>query len=325
MAMLLKKEIQMGVLLETFHKFRGLCVRSREGIESPWAPIYSLIDHCGWHLFHKKLRLRYKNNVRHFKKKYAKYITDGCYNFDGIKLPFLDADNERLLLGSAFVETLSPYLFYGNHFYETLHKKYHQIFYGFEKEGFDVTVKPDDVVIDAGSWIGDFAAYASHCGATVYAFEPVPDVYDLLTKTAKLNAGIIPVQLGLGDSGASIPMYVGSGINAMDSTFCDSIASTRRDNLEKIYLKITKLDDYVAENNIKRVDFIKSDIEGLERNMLKGARQVLKQYAPKLAISTYHLPDDPQVIEKNILEANPRYNIIHMYGILFATVPLSTG
>ena len=73
-------------------------------------------------------------------------------------------------------------------------------FFCLENERIDVRVHPGDVVIDAGSWIGDFAAYASVKGATVYAFEPIEAPYRYLLETARLNANILPVKKGLGDS-----------------------------------------------------------------------------------------------------------------------------
>ncbi|MDR0764457.1 MAG: FkbM family methyltransferase [Synergistaceae bacterium] len=85
-------------------------------------------------------------------------------------------------------------------------------------------------------------------------------------------------------------------------------------------VEVTTIDDFVRENNITRVDFIKADIEGFERNMLKGAEFVLSHFGPKLAICTYHLPDDPEVLERIILEANPNYRVVHMRDILFASV-----
>jgi hypothetical protein len=72
--------------------------------------------------------------------------------------------------------------------------------------------------------------------------------------------------------------------------------------------------------DIKKIDFIKVDIEGAERDMLRGATNVLKTFAPKLAICTYHLPDDPMVLEDIILEANPKYKVVHLKMKLFACV-----
>lgn len=71
----------------------------------------------------------------------------------------------------------------------------------------------------------------------------------------------------------------------------------------------------------KRIDFIKADIEGAERNMLMGATKVLKEFSPKLAICTYHLADDAEVLRKIILKTNPKYVINNTSHKLFAYVP----
>jgi hypothetical protein len=81
------------------------------------------------------------------------------------------------------------------------------------------------------------------------------------------------------------------------------------------------MDEYVNENNLAKVDFIKADIEGAERLMLAGARNVLKDFAPKLSICTYHLPDDPAVLEELIRDANPKYEVTHKWQKLYAHVP----
>ena len=83
---------------------------------------------------------------------------------------------------------------------------------------------------------------------------------------------------------------------------------------------VTTIDEFVRTNNIEKVDFIKADIEGAERDMLRGAAETLKKYAPKLAICTYHLPDDKQVLEGIVKEANPDYNIIHRYKKMYCWV-----
>jgi len=54
----------------------------------------------------------------------------------------------------------------------------------------------------------------------------------------------------------------------------------------------TTIDDYVKNNNIHKVDYIKMDIEGSEYNALKGCAQTINIHRPQLAISSYHSNDD---------------------------------
>jgi FkbM family methyltransferase len=185
--------------------------------------------------------------------------------------------------------------------------------YGYTDGIFDVTVKKGDVVIDVGAWIGDFSAYAASKGATVYAFEPVEQTYKLLCKTTDLNSGqIYAIKKGLGSSHCEIEMSING---SMGNTVSVEIKKDLKETIS-----IVTLDKFVEDNSIKRVDFIKSDIEGAERDMLRGAANVLKIFAPKLAICTYHYPDDPEVLEKIIKDANPAYTVVHLRHKLFAAV-----
>jgi FkbM family methyltransferase len=183
---------------------------------------------------------------------------------------------------------------------------------------FNVTVKKEDVVIDAGAWIGDFSAYAVSKGAIAYAFEPVEETFQLLRKTEKLNCvnfgGIYPVKKGLGDRESEMMIAISKNNTGESSTVLKMSGTVS----EKI--TITTIDKFVEENKLAKVDFIKADIEGAERDMLRGAFHVLKTFAPKLAICTYHLPDDPEVLERIILEANPQYKVVHLRHKLFAAV-----
>ena len=161
-----------------------------------------------------------------------------------------------------------------------------------------VTVQPGDIVIDAGSWIGDFAAYASVKGAQVYAFEPTDTTFETLKKTAELNGNIIPVKKGLSDKKSLTHFFVStvgnSGANRIDASSGNFTEASSE-------IETTRLDDFVRDNNLPRVDFIKADIEGFERHMLAGAQETLARFAPKLALCTYHLPDDPEVMARLIL------------------------
>lgn len=81
------------------------------------------------------------------------------------------------------------------------------------------------------------------------------------------------------------------------------------------------LDEFVRNEHINKVDFIKADIEGSEGAMLRGARCVLANMQPKLAICTYHKPNDKEELAAIILDANPKYIIEYKWKKLFAYVP----
>jgi FkbM family methyltransferase len=249
------------------------------------------------------------------------------FNFNGAVLPRLSnehIDSFQMIFADTFLFSLLFDDNYSAELVERLEGFMCEGPYGYTAENFNVTVKTGDVVIDAGAWIGDFSAYAASRGATAYAFEPTSAIFKELQKTAALNktlgggGGIYPINKGLGETECALELFA---YNDIKDTGSNTILKTRaRSNgfIEKI--KITTLDNFAHEQNLKKLDFIKADIEGAERDMLKGARGILKEFAPKLAICTYHLPDDPQVLENLIMEANPKYRVKQMSKKLFAAV-----
>ncbi|NBJ04403.1 FkbM family methyltransferase [Lachnospiraceae bacterium] len=91
--------------------------------------------------------------------------------------------------------------------------------------------------------------------------------------------------------------------------------STKTDEVKTI-----TLDQFVKTNHISRIDFIKADIEGAERLLLSGAKEVLQKFAPKLSLCTYHYPEDTALLEFIIKQANPNYVIEKAYHKLYAYV-----
>jgi len=286
---------------------------------------FSFTEAAVWFL---RLRGGYNTPVLkqiHFAAFCKRWLKDGVFNFNGAKLPDISSSAEKLnTLLLVFNDTfLIPCFFkdnYDRRIVELVDAHTAEGPYGYTDGNlaagkvFDVTVKPGDTVIDAGAWIGDFSAYAAVKGARVYAFEPVAETFALLRKTAELNGGIYPVRQGLGSGDSDMTIFIdvnNSGANSLSNTEGKQQQQT---------IHIGALDKFVEERGITKIDFIKADIEGAERDMLKGARGVLQKFAPKLAICTYHFPDDPEVLEKVILDANPRYTIKHLRHKLFAAV-----
>ena len=179
----------------------------------------------------------------------------------------------------------------------------------------NVRIESGDIVIDSGANIGLFSLYAASKGAHVHSFEPINSTFQKLTENVSLNNYNISLQKkGLSNTNGVIDMKLNSVISG-GNTFVMDCPFDKTESIET-----TTLDDYVNSHNIKNVDFIKADIEGAERFMLMGAKDVLLNLEPKLAIATYHLEDDSQILENIIKDINPRYTIKHKWKKLYAYV-----
>jgi FkbM family methyltransferase len=247
-------------------------------------------------------------------------------DFGGIKLPDI-TENPALMFGvmmpGVFMDDYFVHLYFGGNYdisiIRNLIPQMTEGPYGYTDGAFDVSVKSGDVVIDAGAWIGDFAAYAVAKGASAYAFEPTGALFEVVKETAALYpaGNFHPVKKAVGNAvgQAEFQLIDPSGFeNTLEGG-----RGIKKGSITTETVSITTIDAFALENNLK-IDFIKADIEGAERHMLKGAVHVLKTHAPKLAICTYHLPDDPEVLSKIIMDANPAYKIRHTNFKLYACV-----
>ncbi len=77
------------------------------------------------------------------------------------------------------------------------------------------------------------------------------------------------------------------------------------------------IDDLVDEQGLKRVDMIKMDIEGAEVEALKGARETIQRFGPKLAVTVYHNQMHNMIsVPETIMRIAPGYQ---MYLAHFTT------
>lgn len=180
----------------------------------------------------------------------------------------------------------------------------------------NVYIEENDVVIDAGANVGLFDLLAHQFKpSVVYAFEPVTDTFAQLQDTLAKNklTGIVPIQAALSDRDGSLEISIDPECSGAASLVFERTTQTES-------IKTATLDSWVKNNNIKRIDFIKADIEGAERLLLEGGRDTIKTHKPKLALCTYHLKDDKEVLEKMVQEICPDYIVEHYAGKLFAYV-----
>jgi FkbM family methyltransferase len=77
-----------------------------------------------------------------------------------------------------------------------------------------------------------------------------------------------------------------------------------------VKVKATTIGQLMEDLSLDRLDFIKMDIEGAERKALLGARSSPEKHKPQMALSIYHINDDPQVIVDLELAAVPDYRVV---------------
>jgi len=160
-----------------------------------------------------------------------------------------------------------------------------------------------------------FSNYAAAKGCHVYAFEPTK----LIAKFFKLNQNLYPDQICL----IQKALHIKKGTKTF-YLYEDDWGSNSTElklggpKMRTEYTQTISIDEFVQTHGLNKIDFIKADIEGAERYMLKGAQRVLKKHAPSLALCTYHIPDDDTVLSGMITEANPGYRIKHHWRKLYA-------
>lgn len=152
---------------------------------------------------------------------------------------------------------------------------------GFESEDIRSVLKllpAHPVVIDIGANFGIYSVLiaSSSESSEVHSFEPVPHTASLLRSNAKRNsvdARITINNVAVGSEPGNLLIttdrYAGNYLLAGNSY---------DGNTQKV--PVIRLDDYVAEKNLQRIDFIKCDVEGAELLVMKGAGQVLARMRP---------------------------------------------
>jgi FkbM family methyltransferase len=169
----------------------------------------------------------------------------------------------------------------------------------------DHYVRPHDIVIDVGAHVGVFTAAAlRHGAAKVLMVEPDPLNIECLRRNfaSEIASGrVILVPEGAWSSEGTFKLYTGltnSGMNTM---------VLPEQGAGYVDVRTRPIDAMVAEAGLLRVDFIKMDIEGAEREALRGAVRTLKQWKPRLMLDAYHRPDDPVVLPAVIRAGDPGY------------------
>lgn len=169
----------------------------------------------------------------------------------------------------------------------------------------DLAVRPGDVVMDVGAHVGTFGDDALRRGAAkVIMVEPDPVNQECIRRNyaAEIASGrVVLVPEGAWSSESSLDFHVGIANSGSGSLV------TKEAGSRTLRVPVRPIDDMVANLNLDKLDFVKMDIEGAEREALKGGAGTLRRFKPRLMLDAYHLSDDSIVLPAAILAANPAY------------------
>lgn len=183
--------------------------------------------------------------------------------------------------------------------------------YYFIRENVQISPEPGDHVIDAGACFGVTSlAFANSVGPNgkVYSFDIMKPHFDVIYHNIRQNPQLEKIiqvfTTGLGDKDNSCNSYL-PVLNENQAKPGQSV-----DNFEDPdEVPVTTVDTLVSQEKIRKVDFIKMDIEGYELKALVGATDTIKKYKPKLAISLYHKNSDIIDIPGFISDLNIGYKL----------------
>ena len=132
------------------------------------------------------------------------------------------------------------------------------------------------VVFDIGAFIGDHTIFYSNAvgeKGKVYAFEPSKEAFECLDYNLNYKPNTFVYNMALGNTKGFV-----STNEVEDNAGMNFITESEKGVI------LDTLDNFVENNNITQIDFIKIDVEGYELEVLKGAEKSINKFKPTLLI-----------------------------------------
>ncbi len=135
------------------------------------------------------------------------------------------------------------------------------------------SLKNGAVVFDVGANVGDWSKFVINeyqgMNYQLYMFEPSTSAYDKMVQNIKPTNSIKQFKIGFGDKQEKIKIYY-------DNEAQGSAGAFIKDAKYSEEIELYTIDSFCNENGIKKIDFLKMDVQGYEYNILHGAKEMLE-------------------------------------------------
>jgi FkbM family methyltransferase len=155
-----------------------------------------------------------------------------------------------------------------------------------EKRVYLSLIRKGDVVIDIGANVGYFTSLFSDLvgpRGEVHAFEPLPSTFELLSR----NIRKFPAQenvflncLALGERDQKTILFVPDDDHGQAALARHRDGSWTSHRIRAVNIEMIRLDRYAER--LRRINFVKCDVEGAELLALRGAESTLRRCRPKI-------------------------------------------
>ena len=148
--------------------------------------------------------------------------------------------------------------------------------------------KSNPVMFDIGSNIGTITTMMANIlrNIRIYCFEPQEDVFKILCGNLAINNlhNCHPFNLALGKENKTIPVKE-PDYSIPNDFGIFSLLENKIQTTDKIkFIDICTLDNFVNKHQIKNIDLLKIDAEGMDLDVLQGAKLSIEKFNPYILI-----------------------------------------
>lgn len=163
-------------------------------------------------------------------------------------------------------------------------------------------------IIDVGANQGQFALSARYFYPTagIHSFEPVPDVYHTLQQNTRRASGINTYNFALGSTNGFLEFFQNAYSHASSALHVSSIQQQyfpQTGEEHQIKVPVKRMDDLVSNIALESPVLLKLDVQGFEKEVLKGAAASLSKI-DYLLFETSFVP---------MYEGEPLFDEMHNY------------
>lgn len=137
----------------------------------------------------------------------------------------------------------------------------------------------DSLFVDVGSNYGYHSIFASKMCKKVYSFEPHNIMFKLQKKNIEENKieNIVNYNFAIGNENRKVKL---TSFDSLNESFNAGEISIILNDIEGSDIDMFKLDDIVDE----KIDLIKIDVQGFEKNVIEGSKKNIQKYNPYLIV-----------------------------------------